>query len=353
MRVRLKGINRVTKKLASGKSVTYHYAWKGGPRLKGAPGSPEFHESYNKAVASRRTAPKEQLQSILDKFEASTDFADLAERTRKDYRKLLRIIEAAFGDFPISALEDRRTRGEFLAWRERLAVKSRRQADYAFAVLARSLSWAYNRGLVPVNPCERPGRLYRARRSESVWTDADEAAFYAKAPVHLHLALKLALWTGQRQGDLLRLRWAAYDGTHIRLRQRKTDMPVHVPVGAPLKAALDAAKSKLEERNQNELRPGTILTTERGTAWTESGFRASWRKGCQKAGVTDLTFHDLRGTAVTRLAKAGCTVPEIATITGHSLKDVATILDSHYLSRDIALGESAIRKLERRAKTPN
>jgi hypothetical protein len=49
---------------------------------------------------------------------------------------------------------------------------------------------------------------------------------------------------------------------------------------------------------------------------------------------------------VTRLAVAGCTVPEIAAITGHSLKDVQDILDRHYLSRDQALAETAIRKLE-------
>jgi integrase len=58
------------------------------------------------------------------------------------------------------------------------------------------------------------------------------------------------------------------------------------------------------------------------------------------------TFHDLRGTAVTRLAIAGCTEAEIATITGHSLRDVRSILDVHYLHRDPALAESAIRKLE-------
>jgi hypothetical protein len=44
---------------------------------------------------------------------------------------------------------------------------------------------------------------------------------------------------------------------------------------------------------------------------------------------------------------AGCTVPEMATITGHSLKDVGSILDSTYFHRDSALGETAIRKLER------
>ena len=62
--------------------------------------------------------------------------------------------------------------------------------------------------------------------------------------------------------------------------------------------------------------------------------------------MTGLTFHDLRGTAVTRLALAGCTEAEIATITGHSLRDVRSILDANYLHRDPALAESAIRKLE-------
>jgi integrase len=65
-----------------------------------------------------------------------------------------------------------------------------------------------------------------------------------------------------------------------------------------------------------------------------------------KAGIVGLTFHDLRGTSVTRLATMGCTTPEIASLTGHSLRDVNAILDAHYLHRDPALAESAIRKLE-------
>jgi integrase len=63
-------------------------------------------------------------------------------------------------------------------------------------------------------------------------------------------------------------------------------------------------------------------------------------------------FHDLRGTAVTRLAVAGCTEAEIATITGHATGSVRAILDTHYLSRDPALAESAIRKLEKGTKSP-
>jgi hypothetical protein len=59
-----------------------------------------------------------------------------------------------------------------------------------------------------------------------------------------------------------------------------------------------------------------------------------------------LTFHDLRGTAVTRMAEAGCTVLEIAAITGHSLRDANAILD-HYLARTESLTSATIAKLDR------
>lgn len=343
MRVRLRGINRVTKRLADGRTVTYWYAWKGGPRLDGEPGTPEFIASYNASVARKVSPPTGVLLSILQGYQLSTDFTDLAARTRADYVKQIRIIEGEFGDFPLGALADRRTRGVFLTWRDELAAKSRRQADYAWQVLARALSWAKGRGLVAANPCERGGRLYGGTRAEKVWTADDEAAFLAAAPAHLHLALMLALWTGQREGDLLRLGWSAYDGSRIQLRQSKTGTRVVIPVGAPLKAMLDKTPK----------RSTVILTNTSGAAWTADGFRSSWRKACTRAGITGVTFNDLRGTAVTRLALAECTEAEIATITGHNLRDVRSILDAHYLARDPALGESAIRKLERRTDSSN
>lgn len=343
MRVRLKGINRKRKRLADGRVVTYYYAWKGGPRLEGEPGTPEFVASFHAAHASQRARSHDVLSVLLRAFNDSADFALLAERTRFDYRRQFEKIENEFGDFPLAALADRRTRGEFLAWRDRLAVRSARQADYAYTVLARILSWAFDRGLVPLNPCEKAGRLYRGNRAEKVWSDADEAAFMAHASPPLRLALLLALWTGQRQGDLLRLTWTAYDGARIRLTQSKTGVRVVIPVGAPLKAALDATK------RQSPI----ILVNLDGKPWTPDGFRASWAKACRRAGIEGVTFHDLRGTAVTRLAIAGATEPEIATLTGHSLRDVKTILDAHYLRRDPALGESAIRKLEQRTKVPD
>jgi integrase len=205
------------------------------------------------------------------------------------------------------------------------------------------LSWGIDRGLVLENPCERGGRLYRGSRVNNLWSDAAEALFIQHAPDYMRLAMLLALWTGQRQGDLLRLPWSSYDGKHIRLRQSKTGAPVQVSVGAPLKAALDAAPKHSP----------IILTNSVAQPWSSPGFRNAWRRACKAAGITGVTFHDLRGTAVTRMAQAGAQVAEIATITGHSLRDVHAILDRHYLARDPSLGDSAIRKLERRTKSPN
>jgi integrase len=336
MRIKAKGLHWTPVTLADGSKKTYYYAWRGGPRLNGEYGSPEFIASYNAAIATKVVVPEGKLLSLLQGYQASQDFLGLRERTRADYIKQIEKIEQKFGDAPVKALADPRTRGIFMDWRDELALRSKRQADYAWTVLARVLSWAKDRGKITVNPCERGGRVYHGTRVDFVWSVEDEAAFLEHAPAHLHVPLLLALWTGQRQGDLLRLPWSAYNGASIRLRQSKTGARIEIPVGAPLKAALDAAK-----------RHGPImLTTTDARPWTPDGFRASWGKACKKAAIAGITFNDLRGTAVTRLALVGCTEAEIATITGHSLRDVRSILDAHYLHRDIELARSAITKLE-------
>jgi hypothetical protein len=87
----------------------------------------------------------------------------------------------------------------------------------------------------------------------------------------------LALWSGQRQGDLLRLPWSSYDGSHVRFRQSKTGRRVTMPAGMPLKALLD----------DTERRSPLILTNSYDRPWTSDGFRTSWSKACARAGVTD------------------------------------------------------------------
>jgi hypothetical protein len=60
--------------------------------------------------------------------------------------------------------------------------------------------------------------------------------------------------------------------------------------------------------------------------------------------LADKHDQDLRDTAVTGLARAGATLPEIAAITGHSLKSIHDIL-KHYLAITPELSDAGIKKL--------
>jgi integrase len=338
MRVRLKGINPKRKRLADGSFRTYYYAWKGGPRLHGEPGTPEFVDSYNAAVAQKVAPPTGVLLALLFRFQESGEFRyGISPRTRRDYIKQIKRIEKDFGDFPIKALADPRARSIFLEWRDQLARTSLRQADYAYGTLARILSWAHDRRLVTENPCAKGGKLYHGTRVDKIWNDEQVARFLQVAPPHLRPAMLLAINTGQRQGDLLRLPWSAYDGKVIKLRQSKTGAYVPVPVTDELKAALDTTPR----------RSPIMLVNSDGKPWSESGFQGAWGNARERAGIRGVTFNDLRGTAVVTLARAGCTEPEIYAITGHKPSDVRAILTAHYLPQDAEVAGNAIAKLNR------
>jgi integrase len=340
MRVRLKGIHRVRVKLASGATAEYYYAWRGGPRLVGEPGSPEFLASYTAAHASCREPDGSSFHSVIAGYKASQDFLGLSPRSKADYLQHIARIDQAFGDLPLGALDDARITRDFLEWRDSMA-HSPRQADYGWQVLMKLLSWARARGLTLYRPPERIERLYHADRSEKIWNKPDVAAFMAVASEPLQRALVLALETGQRQGDLLILPWSAYQPDEqgrlwVKLRQLKTGRQVNIPVTRQLRAVLEHTK-----------RTSTVILTDaRGRPWKPNTFRRSWGIATKRAKVSGLTFHDLRGTAVTRLAEAECSDAEIAAITGHSMRDVGAILDK-YLARTDKIALAAIAKLER------
>ncbi len=87
------------------------------------------------------------------------------------------------------------------------------------------------------------------------------------------------------------------------------------------------------------------------TAKNDKELGKQWREHMIACGLhianakTRLRFNDLRGTAVTLLAEAGATVPQIASITGHTLESVTRILE-RYLARTKALSDAAIYAFE-------
>jgi integrase len=341
MRIRARGINTVRARLASGKFKTYYYHRASGMCLAGAPGSAEFLTSFAMAEQSLRQRHSGTLSALIRGFEETKQWRRLADSTKKSYKRVFTFWDAEYGTCPYRALEDKAFRADIIKWHDRFSNTAPREADNRVTILARVLSWAAKDGPLKSNVLIGFERAYTSDRSDIIWLPEQVEAFLAAASPEMQLAMALALHTGQRQADIRKLAWSAYDGSSISLRQGKANRlgkpaPVtRVPCTRALKATLDLAPR----------RAAVILTTKTGRAYQKRYFAQQWDDACKAAGITDLHFHDLRGTTVTMLFRAGCNIGEIVTITGHSLRRGQDILDK-YLARTSQLAESAVAKFE-------
>lgn len=113
----------------------------------------------------------------------------------------------------------------------------------------------------------------------------------------------MALATGLRRGELLRLTWQDIDldcRTAL-IRDTKNGSDRTIPLTRQAASILE----QLEEAG-TEVFP-----------LTPNALRQSWRRACQRARVEDLRFHDLRHEAISRFFEMGLSVPEVALISGH------------------------------------
>ena len=209
--------------------------------------------------------------------------------------------------------------------------------------LSKVFSFGVDREFLHTNPLVKFHRLYRSDRQDVIWLPEQIATLKAHLNEEIELGMDIAYHTGQRRGDILDMRPEQYDGVGISLVQSKTKKAVYIPCTKALKARLDAIPN-LNDRARS-------VVTRTGEPMHFENFKSQWRRAFDAAFCRneddigpDLHFHDLRGTAVTMLAEAGCTIPEICAITGHSLESASRILE-RYLSLTKQLAHSAIKKL--------
>ncbi|WOC15012.1 tyrosine-type recombinase/integrase [Pseudochrobactrum sp. MP213Fo] len=334
MKVDLPGVHRVKKRLANGTVQYYFYAWRGGPRITAKPNTQAFVSEFLKLSRNREDAPFEgRLSEIIRDYMRSPAFQTLKPSTKEGYEIAIRGIEAEFYDMPSRKISAAGTRTLFLQWRDEIAEKHPRKADLFMSILQRILAFAYDREMITRHPLEKVEKVSNGTRREMIWSDEEIAVFKQSASEPLIRALMLALWTGQRQGDLLKLTWSAYDGNSLTLRQGKTGAHIRMKVASELKHTLD---------NVQRAHAVTILTNNQGKPWA-SGFKSSWRKALEKADIKGKTFHDLRGTFVTLAYRNGASIKEIAEVSGHSEKDAESIIRKHYL-----VSSAAVEKIENR-----
>jgi integrase len=335
VRVNLKGIAKV-----AAKGRTYWYAWRGGPRLRGEPGTAEFVASYREAHESLRAPDTSRFRSLVVLYKASSEYEKLAASTKHNWAPWLDRIGDYFGDLQVAQFDrPEKIRPVIRQWRNRWADKPR-TADYGLQVLSRVLSYAVDPlGRLAGNPCEGIKQLYSGDRSEIIWTDADVAQLKKTCSAEIARAVDLASHTGLRLGDLLRLSWSHVGEEAITIATGKSRQ--HREAIIPLHDALRNVLVSIPKQST------TVLTNSRRRPWTADGFGSSFNKAKIDAGLADadLHFHDLRGTAATRFYTAGLSERVIAEIMGWEEEHVSRII-RRYVGRSAAT-KAIIRQLNK------
>lgn len=224
--------------------------------------------------------------------------------------------------------ENPAARREINKWRDGWS-HSPKQFDYAGSVVSLFLNWALNEGYIATNTCQRFEKLYEADRSEIVWTPSDIEKVASICPEWISRLLIAATETGLRIGDLKKLSRNQVEttpmGRRIRVRTNKRGVPAYIPVTPRMAEVIDSMpKDRL-----------LILTNATGHALTEHRASEGLRQWRDKAGLDpdtigyDLRLNDARGTAATRLLRAGLSLAQIAACMGWSLRTAATMIERY------------------------
>lgn len=134
--------------------------------------------------------------------------------------------------------------------------------------------------------------------------------------------IDIALVTGQRIGDMLRMRWQDVTDAGLYIEQGKGKGRVRILIewSPALRAAVAACGS-------GTTKLGHLLKTSTGTRYTYAGMRSAWDRACRKAGVEDLHIHDLRGRAGADAVQAD-SLEGARALLGHTTQRMT----SHYTS---------------------
>ncbi|WP_404480005.1 hypothetical protein [Novosphingobium sp. BL-52-GroH] len=292
----------------------------------------------------------------------------LAEKTREAYETGLKRLEIWAGKHPIAYITPARV--------QTLRDANAKPVDKGgighsatynmLKTLRQVMAFAERRDIIPKgsNPATN-FELGAPAPRRTIWEADDDAAFTAAAyklgMPNMALALELALYTAQREGDLIKMteaqvtelnlhseslreKLAGKDGKVMGwvLSQKKTSnddysvdmaIPLEPEIRSRVEAAIRTNRARDRAAEPQRLLTYVLVDDKTGLPWDKRGFIRAWTKILETAAeatkrphMTDLVWHDLRRTRVVRLRRRSMPKEMIAAITGHSLQSINAML---------------------------
>ncbi len=305
-----------------GKEYFYFQAhrgtWQQGPRVKlpGAPfeidGSPDevWWNAYKAVAGAAATEAKAgTFAAMIADYTVSPEYKGLSEKTQAVWAFYLNRVENAWGELLVRNIETH----HILKLRDRFG-QTPAAANNTMRALSSMLTWGVPRKYLALNPClGLRGLKLKGITPYDPWPWSAIELMRSVAPQHLWQVAAMALYTGQRKGDVLAMRWTDLEAEQIHVEQSKTGKRLWVPIHKDLRAVLAGLPRSGE----------FVLRNEHGEPWTEEAFKSAWRRLMYDERLAEikrkrLVFHGLRKSAVVLLLEAGCTDAEVAAITGQS-----------------------------------
>lgn len=303
---------------------------------------------FCKAKASAEPAPapapqhKDMWAEVIAIRKDAEPWRRLAETSKATYLEIQRRLLNVCRDKGLSIESTRESEFERI-FRDEFTSKVVRAGIYR--ELHTLVDYAIVEGLRPPHLLFRPSVALESAEIQ-LWEESDihvlvTAALQADEPGLAKLIL--AQWeVGQRLTSARNFRYGHQyrDGMFVH-RCRKTNREVRIPV-------LNVSARRILDR---DYRYGEYMFPRAwdGRPFTEKQLSSRFHViRTRTPGYQDsrLVMRCLRHTCVLQLARAGCTIPEIGSVTGHALISIYGIL-SHYLSRDDRLAYVAMSKREK------
>jgi integrase len=170
------------------------------------------------------------------------------------------------------------------------------------------------------NPCRGISRKAEAEGRKRFLTDDERTRLLAECKKHsasLYDAVQLSLLTAARQSELLSLRWCDVDldrieGATVTFPRTKGGGSRTVPL---VGEALAIMKARFDVRPAGK--DTGLIFRGRKNHDKPLDVQAIFRRACERAGIENFHWHDLRHSAASELAKSGASIFEIQSVTGH------------------------------------
>lgn len=257
-----------------------------------------------------------------------------ARLTRKSFERENGIIEKHFKPFFSCSLAGIRRCDVQRYITNRSGKASAHSIQKEVNVIKHLLRLAVEWELIPINPAQgvKPPRVPAGRVRYLQPPELNRLV--CECPEWLRPIVGLAVLTGMRRGEVLALRWLDVDLSHGRVI-----LPQTKNGDGRIVYLSQGAQAVLRSLPHNQI---TSLVENLFSGITPNQVTVAFRRVCDKVGIADFRFHDLRHTAASWLRMSGADIHTVAQLLGH--KDLRMAARYQHLSP--AFLADAVRKLD-------